>query len=310
MARGLRGRRLRRAAAAVAADGLRRGDAALRLRQARHALRPRDRRRRRGAARHASSRSSSRSLGGGGVVRGAQRRRARDVAHGARRRSPRSSSATAARRSRVGVRRGRRRWRSPIAKFLGDERARGGRRGARRRSRGRPAAVRRRPAARWRPRRSARCGSSSARRFGLIPEGRHDVLWVVDFPMFECERGRARWDARAPPVHRARRGDFADPGAMRSRALRHGRSTARRSAAGRSVSTRPEVQQQVFKVIGMTEEEGRRRFGFLLDALQLRRAAARRHRARHRPHRGADRRPRLDPRRHRVPEDEPPAATR
>ena len=23
------------------------------------------------------------------------------------------------------------------------------------------------------------------RRFGLIPEGGHDVLWVVDFPMFE-----------------------------------------------------------------------------------------------------------------------------
>jgi aspartyl-tRNA synthetase len=30
----------------------------------------------------------------------------------------------------------------------------------------------------------------------------------------------------------------------------------------------PEVQEQVFKVIGMSEEEGRRRFGFLLDALK------------------------------------------
>ena len=29
------------------------------------------------------------------------------------------------------------------------------------------------------------------RRFGLIPEGRHDVLWVVDFPMFEPD-GRRR----------------------------------------------------------------------------------------------------------------------
>ena len=30
----------------------------------------------------------------------------------------------------------------------------------------------------------------------------------------------------------------------------------------------PEVQEQVFKVIGMSEEEGRRRFGFLLDAMK------------------------------------------
>jgi aspartyl-tRNA synthetase len=30
----------------------------------------------------------------------------------------------------------------------------------------------------------------------------------------------------------------------------------------------PEVQEQVFEVIGLSEEEGRRRFGFLLDALK------------------------------------------
>ena len=59
------------------------------------------------------------------------------------------------------LRRGRRRWRSPIAKFLGEDRMAAAVARARRR-RGRPAALRRRPAARGAPRRSARCAWSSA----------------------------------------------------------------------------------------------------------------------------------------------------
>jgi aspartyl-tRNA synthetase len=55
-----------------------------------------------------------------------------------------------------------------------------------------------------------------ARRFELVPEGRHELLWVVDFPMFEHNEGEGRWDAPAPPVHRAGR-RLQRPGALRSR---------------------------------------------------------------------------------------------
>jgi hypothetical protein len=65
----------------------------------------------------------------------------------------------------------------------------------------------------------------------------------------------------------------------------------------------PEVQKKVFAVIGIDEAEAQEKFGFLLDALKLRRAPARRHRRRHGPHRHAGRRDRVHPRRHRVPED-------
>ncbi|MEA2242598.1 MAG: aspartyl-tRNA synthetase, partial [Solirubrobacteraceae bacterium] len=34
-------------------------------------------------------------------------------------------------------------------------------------------------------------------RWGLIPEGRHDVLWIVDFPMFGYNAAEGRWD----PLH-------------------------------------------------------------------------------------------------------------
>ncbi|MEN3283832.1 MAG: aspartyl-tRNA synthetase [Solirubrobacteraceae bacterium] len=102
------------------------------------------------------------------------------------------------------------------------------------------------------------------RRFGLIPEGGHDVLWVVDFPMFEpTDDG---WGAVHHPFT-APTGDFSDPGAMRSRGYDLIVDGWELGGGSIRINT-PEVQEQVFKVIGMSEEEGRRRFGFLLDALK------------------------------------------
>jgi aspartyl-tRNA synthetase len=34
-----------------------------------------------------------------------------------------------------------------------------------------------------------------ARRFDLIPVGRHDILWVVEFPMFMWQPEEQRWEA-------------------------------------------------------------------------------------------------------------------
>jgi aspartyl-tRNA synthetase len=102
------------------------------------------------------------------------------------------------------------------------------------------------------------------RRFGLIPEGGHDVLWMVDFPMFEPTD--AGWGAVHHPFT-APTGDFSDPGAMRSRG--YDLVVDGWELGGGSIRINmPEVQEQVFEVIGLSEEEGRRRFGFLLDALK------------------------------------------
>jgi aspartyl-tRNA synthetase len=102
------------------------------------------------------------------------------------------------------------------------------------------------------------------RRLGLIGEGGHDVLWVVDFPMFEPSDDG--WGAVHHPFT-APSGDFGDPGAMRSRAYDLVVDGWELGGGSIRIST-PEVQQQVFEVIGMSEEEGKRRFGFLLDALK------------------------------------------
>jgi aspartyl-tRNA synthetase len=102
------------------------------------------------------------------------------------------------------------------------------------------------------------------RRFGLVPPGGHQVLWVVDFPMFEpTDEG---WGALHHPFT-APLGNFADPGALRSRAYDLVVDGWELGGGSIRINT-PEVQEQVFKVLGMSEEEARARFGFLLDALK------------------------------------------
>ena len=140
-----------------------------------------------------------------------------------------------------------------------------------------------------------------SRRFELVPPERHEVLWVVDFPAFEYNEGERRWDAVHHPFTTPT-GDFADPGAMRARA--YDLILDGSEIGGGSIRIhRPEVQQEVFRVLGISEAGGRGALRLPARRDALRRAAARRHRVRARPHRGDRRRARLDPRRHRLPED-------
>jgi aspartyl-tRNA synthetase len=153
-------------------------------------------------------------------------------------------------------------WRSPIAKFLGDDRV--------------AAATSRLQAGEGdlllfvadKPTVAAEALGALrlelGRRFGLVPDDGHEVLWLVDFPMFE--RGEGGWGALHHPFT-APLGDFSDPGSMRSRAYDLVVDGWELGGGSIRINT-PEVQEKVFEVLGMSEEEGRRRFGFLLDALK------------------------------------------
>ena len=126
--------------------------------------------------------------------------------------------------------------------------------------------------------------------------------------MFEWNAGEQRWDALHHPFT-APTGSFEDPGALRSRAYDIVLDGS--EIGGGSIRiNRPEVQQQVFTALGISEEEARVALRLPAGRAQVRRAAARRARARHRPDRGDPRRPRLDPRRDRLPEDGVAARTR
>ncbi len=105
-----------------------------------------------------------------------------------------------------------------------------------------------------------------ASRWDLIEEGRHDVLWVVDFPMFERDEGEGRWDALHHPFT-APTGDLDDPGSLRSRA--YDLVVDGWELGGGSIRIHdPAVQRRVLEIIGIDEAEAEERFGFLLEALR------------------------------------------
>ena len=104
------------------------------------------------------------------------------------------------------------------------------------------------------------------RRFDLIPEERHEPLWVVDFPMFERDEESGRWTALHHPFT-APSGDLDDPGGLRSRAYDLVIDGVEVGGGSIRIHT-PEVQQRVFEHIGLGPEEAQERFGFLLEALR------------------------------------------
>jgi aspartyl-tRNA synthetase len=105
-----------------------------------------------------------------------------------------------------------------------------------------------------------------SRRFELVPEGRHNALWIVDFPMFEYDENERRYNALHHPFT-APLGSFDDPAAMRSRGYDMVLDGVEIGGGSIRIST-PEVQQQVFNALGISEAEAQARFGFLLDALK------------------------------------------
>ena len=113
------------------------------------------------------------------------------------------------------------------------------------------------------------------RRCGLIDDSRWEFVWVVEAPMFEPADGLdggSGWTAvhhpfTAPTPRWVDRFD-AEPGAALSQAYDIVLNGS--EIGGGSIRIhRPQVQQRVFDVIGMSPDEARSQFAFLLEALRF-----------------------------------------
>jgi aspartyl-tRNA synthetase len=105
-----------------------------------------------------------------------------------------------------------------------------------------------------------------ARRFDLVPEGAHEILWVVEFPAFFWSAEGQRWDSAHHPFT-APKGDLDDPANLSSRA--YDLVLDGSEIGGGSIRIHEQaVQRRVFELLGIGPEEAEARFGFFLDALR------------------------------------------
>ncbi|MGN1100039.1 MAG: aspartate--tRNA ligase [Christensenellales bacterium] len=110
-----------------------------------------------------------------------------------------------------------------------------------------------------------------ARQNGLIPEDSYDILWITEFPMFEYSEEEGRLVACHHPFTCPNAEDFkmvdTDPGSMRSMA--YDLVINGQEAGGGSVRIHDrKTQEKMFEILGLTEEDIKRKFGFFVDAFK------------------------------------------
>ncbi len=99
----------------------------------------------------------------------------------------------------------------------------------------------------------------------IIPEDQFEFLWVMDFPMFEVEDGRVK--ALHHPFTQPKSLDFEDIEEIES--IAYDVVLNGTELGGGSIRIHKEdMQAEIFKLLGIGEEEAQDKFGFLLEALK------------------------------------------
>ncbi len=100
----------------------------------------------------------------------------------------------------------------------------------------------------------------------LIDKTKFEFLWVMDFPMFEVEEGKVK--ALHHPFTMPKTLDYEDIEDIES--IAYDIVLNGTELGGGSIRIHKEdIQEEVFKLLGITEEEQNEKFGFLLDALKF-----------------------------------------
>jgi aspartyl-tRNA synthetase len=114
-------------------------------------------------------------------------------------------------------------------------------------------------------------GQKYSDRHKLLDPMNFKLLWVVDFPMFEWDEEEKRWNAAHHPFTSVHDEDLdkltADPARCRAKSYDIVLNGTELGSGSIRIHRR-DVQAKVFAALGFSDEEAKRRFGFLLEALE------------------------------------------
>lgn len=108
-----------------------------------------------------------------------------------------------------------------------------------------------------------------AEKFGLIDKNVYDILWITEFPMFEWSEEENRYMAVHHPFTAPMNEDLdiveSDPGKARAKA--YDLVINGQEAGGGSIRIHSrDIQKKMFNILGFSDEEIQRKFGFFVDA--------------------------------------------
>src|SRR5512143_487504 len=109
------------------------------------------------------------------------------------------------------------------------------------------------------------------KRLNLIDEGKFNFLWITDFPLVEWNADEKRYDAMHHPFTAPKDEDVplmkTDP--LKARAKAYDVVLNGSEIGGGSIRIhRSDIQSQMFSLLNISEEDARKKFGFLLEALE------------------------------------------
>jgi len=110
-----------------------------------------------------------------------------------------------------------------------------------------------------------------AKKEHLLKPNEFKFVWVTEFPLLEWNVDERRWDSMHHPFTSPRPADvqWLESAPERVRARAYDLALNGSEIAGGSIRIhQPEVQRQIFRLLGISDEDAKARFGFFLDALE------------------------------------------
>ena len=111
-----------------------------------------------------------------------------------------------------------------------------------------------------------------AKKLDIIPKDKYNLLWITEFPFFDWDEDSKTWVAMHHPFTAPMDEclDYLETDKANVRAKAYDLVLNGIELSSGSIRiTNPDLQKRIFALLGLTEEESKEKFGFLLDAFRF-----------------------------------------